>query len=293
MLKNYLNKEDSQFDENWSFFIKPKSKLFNLNLKEIWDYRDLIMIFVRRDIVAVYKQTVLGPVWFLFGPIFTVFTYTFLFKTIANLSTDNLPGPLFYLAGTTLWNYFQACFNGAASTFTSNANIFGKVYFPRLVSPISLTFSNLFKLLIQMITFLCFLCYYVYSGNSFVNPNITIFLFPLYLLIIGGIALGAGVFISSFTTKYRDINMLLGVFVSLLMYASPIMYPSSKVPTYLKPVLNLNPLSSIIEAFRYSFTGRGAFDLNGLFYSFIFMLVVLFVGVLTFNRTERNFMDTV
>jgi lipopolysaccharide transport system permease protein len=293
MLKNYLNKEDSQFDENWSFVIKPKSKLFNLNLKEIWDYRDLIMIFVRRDIVAVYKQTVLGPIWFLFGPILTVFTYTFLFKTIANLPTDNLPGPLFYLAGTTLWNYFQACFNGAASTFTSNSNIFGKVYFPRLVSPISLVLSNLFKLFIQMVTFLCFLFYYNYNGNPFLHPNITVLLFPVYLLLIGGIALGSGVFISSFTTKYRDINMLIGVFISLLMYASPIMYPSSKVPDYLRSILKFNPLTPVIEAFRYSFTGTGSFDIDGLVYSFVFMLFVLFIGVITFNRTERNFMDTV
>jgi lipopolysaccharide transport system permease protein len=282
--------EDSN---DWSYVISPKTSLLHLNFKEIWEYRDLISIFVKRDIVAVYKQTVLGPVWFLFGPIFTVFTYTFIFKTIANLSTDSLPGPLFYLAGTTLWNYFQACFNGAASTFTSNSNIFGKVYFPRLVSPISLVFSNLFKLFIQMITFLCFLFYYVYQGNSFVHPNITIVLFPIYLLLIGGIALGAGIFISSFTTKYRDINMLIGVFISLLMYASPIMYPSSKVPDYLKQVLKFNPLTPIIEAFRYSFTGRGGFELDGLIYSFIFMLVVLFVGIITFNKTERNFMDTV
>lgn len=284
---------NNESDGSWSTIITPKLKWFNLNLNEIWEYRDLISIFVRRDIVAVYKQTVLGPIWFLFGPIFTVFTYTFLFKTIANLSTENLPGPLFYLAGTTLWNYFQACFNGSASTFTANSNIFGKVYFPRLVSPISLVFSNLFKLLIQMITFLAFLFYYIYQGNSFVHPNFTIFLFPVYLLLIGGIALGSGIFISSFTTKYRDINMLIGVFISLLMYASPIMYPSSKVPTYLKPILNLNPLTPIIEAFRYSFTGRGGFEVDGLIYSFIFMLVMLFVGIITFNRTERNFMDTV
>ena len=287
-----FNDLDEDLDD-WSYIISPKSKLFRLNLREIWEYRDLIAIFVRRDIVAVYKQTVLGPIWFLFGPIFTVFTYTFLFKEIANLSTDNLPGPLFYLAGTTLWNYFQACFNGAASTFTSNSNIFGKVYFPRLVSPISLVFSNLFKLFVQMITFLSFLFYYVHQGNQFVHPNITIILFPVYLILIGGIALGAGIFISSFTTKYRDINMLIGVFISLLMYASPIMYPSSKVPGYLKPILNLNPLTPIIEAFRYSFTGRGTFDVNGLVYSSIFMLFVLLIGIITFNRTERNFMDTV
>jgi lipopolysaccharide transport system permease protein len=284
---------DSQKVEDWSYVITPKTNIFRLNLKEIWDYRDLISIFIKRDIVSVYKQTVLGPVWFLFGPIFTVFTYTFIFKTIANLSTDNLPGPLFYLAGTTLWNYFQSCFGSASSTFISNSNIFSKVYFPRLVSPISLIFSNLFKLFIQMITFIVFLIYYYYNDNPFVHPNITLLFFPIYLLLIGGIALGAGIFISSFTTKYRDINMLIGVFISLIMYASPIMYPSSKVPLYLKPILNLNPLTPIIEAFRYSFTGRGAFEPMGLVYSFIFMLIVLFFGIVTFNRTERNFMDTV
>jgi lipopolysaccharide transport system permease protein len=286
------NNLDKDFD-GWSYIISPKSKLFRLNLREVWEYRDLISLFVRRDIVSVYKQTVLGPVWFLFGPIFTVFTYTFLFKTIANLSTDNLPGPLFYLAGTTLWNYFQACFNGASSTFTANSNIFGKVYFPRLVSPISLVISNLFKLFVQMITFLVFLTYYMYNHHPYVHPNTTLFMFPIYLLLIGGIALGSGILISSFTTKYRDINMLIGVFISLLMYASPIMYPSSKVPLYIKPVLDLNPLSSIIEAFRYSFTGQGNFNVKGLMYSFVFMICVLFVGILTFNKTERNFMDTV
>ena len=279
--------------ENWSEIILPKTSWFKLNLKEVWDYRDLIWIFVKRDIVSVYKQTVLGPVWFFIGPLFTVFTYTFLFNNIAHLPTDGLPGPLFYLAGTTLWNYFQACFNGSSSTFLTNASIFGKVYFPRLVAPISLIISNLLKFFVQMITFLCFLTYYMIDKDSSIHPNIYILLLPVLIIIMGGIALGGGIIISSLTTKYRDLNMFIGVGITLLMYATPIMYPVSAIPEMYKYFLAFNPISPIIETFRFAFTGNGYFSWSGLIYSSIFMVIILLIGTMLFNKTQKTFMDTV
>ena len=277
----------------WSTIITPKSTWFNLNLKEIWDYRDLIGIFVRRDVVAIYKQTVLGPVWFMLGPLFTVFTYTFLFSEVAHLSTDGLPGPLFYLAGTTLWNYFNSCFNGASSTFSANAGIFGKVYFPRLVSPISMVISNLLKLSIQMFTYVCFLVYYMVQPNSIIHLNYHLILIPLVILILGGIAMGIGIIVSSFTTKYRDLSMVVGVFMTLLMYATPIMYPMSAIPGMYKPFLVWNPISPLVETFRYAFTGTGYFTWFSFAYSFLFMCISLIIGVFIFNKTEKTFMDTV
>jgi lipopolysaccharide transport system permease protein len=278
---------------NWTTIISPKNNWFKLNLKEIWEYRDLIRIFVRRDIVAIYKQTVLGPIWFMLGPLFTVFTYTFLFKEVAHLSTDGLPGPLFYLGGTTLWNYFNSCFNGASSTFSSNAGIFGKVYFPRLVSPISMVISNLLKLSIQMFTYICFFIYYLFQPDSIIEPNLCILLIPVIILVLGGIAMGFGIIISSFTTKYRDLTMLVGVFMTLLMYATPIMYPVSDIPPMYKTFLSLNPISPMIETFRYAFTGRGYFTVASFLYSVLFMLLILVLGIFVFNKTEKTFMDTV
>jgi lipopolysaccharide transport system permease protein len=277
----------------WSTIITPKSSWFTINFKEIWEYRDLILIFVRRDVVAIYKQTVLGPVWFMLGPLFTVFTYTFLFSEVAHLSTDGLPGPLFYLAGTTLWNYFNSCFNGASVTFSQNAGIFGKVYFPRLVSPISMVLSNLLKLSIQMFTYVCFLFYYLVQPNSVIHLNYHLVLIPFVILILGGIAMGIGIIVSSFTTKYRDLSMVVGVFMTLLMYATPIMYPISAIPDMYKPFLAWNPISPMVETFRYAFTGRGYFTWYSFGYSFLFMCISLIIGVFVFNKTEKTFMDTV
>ena len=279
--------------KNWTTIISPRSKWYHLNLKEIWEYRDLIVIFVKRDIISIYKQTILGPVWFLLGPLFTVFTYTFLFSEIAHLSTDGLPGPLFYLGGTTLWNYFQACFNGASSTFTANAGIFGKVYFPRLVTPISLMISNLLKLSFQFITYIGFLIYYNQSVKKLVFHYELIFLVPLVIIVLAMIAMGTGIIVSSFTSKYRDLSMIVGIGMTLVMYATPIMYPISAVPNLYKPYLHLNPISPLIEAFRYICTGTGFFSWVQLMYSFTFGLLILFVGVFVFNRTEKTFMDTV
>ena len=280
--------------EHWSTIITPKSKWHQINLREIWEYRDLISIFVKRDIVSIYKQTILGPVWFLLGPLFTVFTYTFLFSEIAHLSTDGLPGPLFYLGGTTLWNYFQACFNGAASTFSANAGIFGKVYFPRLVTPISLMISNLLKLSFQFLTYVVFLIYYY--NQDIVNLHFSyelLFLIPLVIIILAMIAMGSGIMISSLTSKYRDLAMVVGIGLTLLMYATPIMYPLSAIPEIYKPYLFLNPISPLIEAFRYVFTGTGIFVFSQIIYSFLFALLILVLGIFVFNKTEKTFMDTV
>jgi lipopolysaccharide transport system permease protein len=227
------------------------------------------------------------------GPLFTVFTYTFLFKEVAHLSTDGLPGPLFYLGGTTLWNYFNSCFNGASSTFSANAGIFGKVYFPRLVSPISMVLSNLLKMSIQLFTYLCFFIYYLVQPDSIIEPNICVLLLPVIIIVLGGIAMGFGIIVSSFTTKYRDLSMLTGVFMTILMYATPIMYPVSDIPPMYKPILDLNPISPMIEAFRYAFTGRGYFTVLSFGYSVVFMLSILTLGIFVFNKTEKTFMDTV
>lgn len=280
-------------EPDWSTIITPKTKWYKINVKEIWDYRDLILIFVKRDIISIYKQTILGPVWFLLGPLFTVFTYTFLFSEVAHLSTDGLPGPLFYLGGTTLWNYFLACFNGASSTFSANVGIFGKVYFPRLVTPISLMISNLLKLSFQFLTYVCFLIYYYQKLPNLVFHYDLLLLIPILILVLAMIAMGAGIIVSSFTSKYRDLSMIVGIGMTLLMYATPIMYPISAIPEMYKPYLYLNPISPLIEAFRYVFTGTGIFDLSQLAYSFIFGLLILVFGVFVFQRTEKTFMDTV
>jgi lipopolysaccharide transport system permease protein len=277
--------------ETWTEVIQPKKSVFQLNLSEIWNYRDLIWIFVRRDIVSVYKQTVLGPLWFFLGPIFTVFTFVFVFNQIAKISTDNIPAPLFYLAGTTLWNYFQACITGTSSTFISNANIFGKVYFPRLVSPISMVISNLLKFGIQLLMFLCFWFYYLAQGT--IHPNAYIALLPLLVLLMGGMALGVGIIISSLTTKYRDLSYFIGFGITLIMYATPVIYPVSAIPEMYKPFVIYNPIAPIIETFRYGFTGSGYFSWNGLIYSSVFTVVVLLIGTVLFNKIERTFMDTV
>jgi lipopolysaccharide transport system permease protein len=225
------------------------------------------------------------------GPLFTIFSFTFVFSEIAKISTDGLPGPLFYLAGTTLWNYFQNCFNGTAGTFVSNAGIFGKVYFPRLVVPISVVISNLFKFFLQMAMFMIFWIYYFLKGQ--VTMRTESILFPLLVLLMASIGLGMGIIFSSLTTKYRDLNYFIGFGVTLLMYITPIIYPLSAIPEVYKPYLFLNPIAPIIEAFRYGFTGAGTFSWGGLGFSAMFAGLVLFWGIILFNQTEKTFMDTV
>ncbi len=277
--------------KQWTQVIQPKSKWFEINFREIWNYKDLIWIFVKRDIVSANKQTILGPLWFFIAPLFTVFIYLFVFNRIAELSTDEIPAPLFYLAGITLWNYFQSCFMSTSNTFTANAGLFGKVYFPRLVSPIATVLSNLLKFFIQMALFLCVYAYYLVKGE--VTPNSTLFLLPILILLLAGIALGMGIIISSLTTKYRDLTYFISFGITLMMYMTPVIYPISSLPLKFKFVIAYNPISPIIEAFRYGFAGHGDFSWYALGYSFIVMLVLLLLGMILFNRTEKNFMDTV
>ena len=284
----------SKTDNTWTHTIQPKTKWLHINLKEIWEYRDLIFIFVKRDIVSINKQTVLGPLWFFLAPLFTVFIYTFVFSGIAQISTDGIPAPLFYLAGITLWGYFQSCFMATTTTFTANASLFGKVYFPRLVSPISTVFSNLLKFLIQLGLFFCLWGYYFYKGE--IHPNKALLLLPVLIFLLGGISLGLGIIISSLTTKYRDLTYFISFGITLLMYVTPIIYPLSSIKEkyqFAYHVLEYNPISPLIEAFRYGFMGKGTFSMFDLAYSFVFMFVVLFVGIILFNRTEKTFMDTV
>jgi lipopolysaccharide transport system permease protein len=278
-------------EEKWTKVIEPKGNWLDLKLKEVWDYRDLIIIFVRRDIVSIYKQTILGPLWFFLGPLFTVATFTLVFQNIANISTDGVPAPIFYLAGTTLWNYFSACFGGSSSVFLANAGIFGKVYFPRLVAPISQIIANLLKFFIQLLMFAVFWLYYFFRGEISINEYAL--LLPLLLLIMALMALGVGIIISSLTTKYRDLTYFIGFGLTLLMYATPIIYPASSIPESYQPYLKFNPLSPIIETFRFGFTGGGTFTWEGILFSTAFTIVVLFFGIVLFNKTERTFMDTV
>ena len=280
-------------DENWSEIIRPKRHWLDLNLLELWRYRDLIMLFVKRDFVSVYKQTVLGPLWLFIQPLFTTITFYFVFSKIAKIPTDNVDPILFYLSGITLWNYFSDCFSKTSNTFVANAGIFGKVYFPRLATPISIVISNLIKLGIQILLFACIAVYRVYFHDAQININATIMLLPVLILLMAIMGLGLGIIFSALTTKYRDLSFLLTFGIQLLMYATPIIYPLSFTSGKLHQILSYNPITPIIENFRYAFFGIGYLDIAGLIYSAVFSTVVLVLGVLIFNRVEKNFMDTV
>jgi len=272
--------------------IKPQNKWYDIDFKAIWRYRDLLMLFVRRDFVAVYKQTVLGPIWFFIQPILTTVTFTFIFGNFAKISTDGIPPLLFYLSGLTFWNYFASCLTATSNTFVSNAGMFGKVYFPRLITPLSVVISNLIKFGIQFILFLVVFFYYWWTGA--IQPNWTVALLPIFVIMMAGLGLGFGILISSLTTKYRDFTFLVGFGVQLLMYASPIIYPFSILSEDLRFWLNvLNPMSSIIEAIKYGFLGEGVFSISNLAISATYMFVLLFVGIVTFHKVEKSFMDTV
>ena len=275
--------------------ILPKKNLLDVNLKEIWDYRDLLFLFVKRDFVSTYKQTVLGPLWFIIQPIFTTLIFTLIFGKLASIPTDNLPPVLFYMCGITCWNYFAECLIKTSNTFTSNANIFGKVYFPRLVVPISIIFSNLIKFFIQVLIFIIILIYYNFSGAN-VHPNKIILVLPVLLFLMAGLGLGFGILISSLSTKYRDFQFLVAFGVQLFMYATPIVYPLSLANEKLGSfswIAYCNPMSSIVEAMKFAFLGQGEFSLTHLSYSFLFMTILLVIGIITFNKVEQNFMDTV
>ena len=280
-------------DSDWDMIIEPKRNLLDLRLAELWRYRDLVLLFVRRDFVAVYKQTILGPLWYLIQPLLTTLTFTVVFGQIARLPTDGLPQFLFYLSGTVVWAYFADCLNKTSNTFVQNANLFGKVYFPRMTVPVSILISNLITFTIQFLLFTVFTLFFAIRGAD-IHPNWAwIALSPLLLLMMAGLGLGFGIIISSLTTKYRDLRFLVTFGVQLLMYATPVIYPFSSIPERFQPLILANPMTPIVETFRYAFLGAGTVDTWHLLYSFGFMLVVVFLGTVIFNRVERTFMDTV
>lgn len=272
--------------------ISPRDKLLKLRIREIWQYRDLLMLFVRRDFVAKFKQTILGPLWFVIQPLFQTIIFTLVFGNIAGISTDGAPKGIFYLAGLTAWNYFANCLRTTSNVFTVNASLFGKVYFPRAVTPISIVISNLIQFAIGFGLFLLIYVYYIAQGAE-IRPNITLLLFPLLVLIMGFMGLGLGMIISAMTTKYRDLQYLVVFGVQLLMYATPVIYPISEIPEKYQWIILANPMSGIIETFKHSFLGTGSFSWGLFAYSTIFTIVIFMLGLLVFNRTEKNFMDTV
>ena len=283
----------SENRNGWSEIIRPKKSLLDLQLKEVWDYSDLLFMFVRRDFVAGYKQTILGPLWFFIQPLLTTLIFTFVFGNIAEISTDGQPKVLFYLSGLTIWNYFSECFTKTSNIFSLNANLFGKVYFPRLISPLSVVVSGLMRFGIQLILLILFVIYFEILGLSNFNLNIYTLFLPVLLIMMAGFALGVGMIVSSLTTKYRDLGMLVTFGVTLLMYATPVIYPISYVPEKYRYFVGLNPLSPVVESFRFISIGSGEFPGFALIYSFFSMIFLLLIGIIVFNKIERTFMDTV
>lgn len=273
--------------------IKPRSGLLELNLQELWAYRDLIRMYVKRDIVTFYKQTILGPLWFIIQPVLTTIMFMFVFGNLAGISTDDIPQPLFYFAGITLWNYFSDCLTRNSKIFIENQAVFGKVYFPRLVLPISITISNLVRFGIQFGIFLIIFFFYFFQTKYTIQPNAALLLLPVLILITAGLSLGFGIIFSSMTTKYKDLTFLLQFGVQLWMYATPVIYPLNSFSAHRQWLLALNPMTSIIETFKYAFVGQGVFSWAYLAYSFVFMVILLFVGIVVFNKVEKSFMDTV
>lgn len=280
-------------NNDWDLIVTSRHKLFNIDLKEVWRYRDLMFLFVKRDFVAQYKQTILGPLWHFINPIFTTLTYVLIFGNIAKLSTDGTPQLVFYLSGITIWNHFAQTLTGTGNTFLANAGIFGKVYFPRLVSPLATSLSKALLFSIQLCLLLCFVVYYKWIDQLPLMEWKNLIFLPLVILLTSGFGLGLGIILSSLTTKYRDLNVLVGFGINLLMYASPVIYPLSSVPDKYRALIIWNPLSPLIEFYRYIFTGTGTFTTASLIYSTIIMGVVILGGLLIFSKVEKTFMDTV
>lgn len=279
-------------ENKWDIEIKPKKKLLDVDIKGLWRYRDLYWMYVKRDIVTVYKQTILGPLWFLVQPLLTTIMYMFVFGGLAGISTDGMPQPLFYMSGILLWTYFSSAFMVSSNVFTVNASVFGKVYFPRLVVPLSGITSNLIKFGIQLLLFIFMYLFYWFRGAP-LQVNWTLILFPFLIFLIAFHAMSWGLIISALTTKYRDLTQLVTFGIQLFMYATPVIYPLSAAPEKYRDFILLNPLTPIFEAFKFSCMGCGSLDWGGLLYSTIFMCVTLFLSVIIFSRVERNFMDTV
>lgn len=290
-----MNKTEFSEEEQWLYEIAPKDNFFSLQLNEVWRYRDLLFLFVKRDIVTVYKQTILGPLWYLIQPLFTSVIFTIIFNSVAGIETGNTPAFLFNLGGIMVWNYFTACLNDTSDTFKRNASIFGKVYFPRLIVPLSIVVSNLVKFGIQFLIFVLFYIFYVTQGME-MNMGISVLFFPLLVAVMGVLGLGLGMIISSMVTKYRDLSFLVGFGVQLLMYVSAVMYPMSllkeKLPDY-GWLIQYNPLAYVIETARYLLLHEGNISVYGLLYTITVTIVVFFVGLLIFNKTEKRFIDTV
>ncbi|ODT52008.1 MAG: ABC transporter permease [Paludibacter sp. 47-17] len=276
----------------YTTIIKPKNRLFEVDFRELWQYRDLFAMFVKRDIITQYKQTVLGPAWFFIQPVLTTVMFRIVFAGIAGISTDGLPEPLFYLAGIVTWQYFADCLNKTSTTFTTHQGIFGKVYFPRLIVPLATVASNLVRMGIQFLLFVAVYLYYFIAGVA-IAPTLYLLLLPVLVVMLAGLALGFGIIISSMTTKYRDLTILFSFIVQLWMYATPVIYPLSTMSEKRQALMALNPVTSIVETFRVATMGIGTFDWNHLIYSFVFMVVLLAVGIVVFNKVQRSFMDTV
>lgn len=284
--------QEAKEEKIWTKVIEPKSKWFDFHLKDLWQYRDLVAMFIRRDFVSNFKQTILGPIWFFIQPLLTTITYVIIFGRVAKLSTDGLPMLLFYLSGITIWNYFSETLTRTSGVFRENANLFGKVYFPRLTMPVSIVISNLMRFGIQFLLFLCIWGYYFLQTDA-IQPNVYLLLTPVLIFIMGILALGLGMIISSMTTKYKDLSFLISFSIQLLMFATPVIYPLSSVPENYKPYLSANPISAVIETFRFGFLGTGSFNWSNLAYSFFCALVILFAGIIVFNRVEKKFTDII
>jgi lipopolysaccharide transport system permease protein len=287
-----LRNGNGPISEDWTLIIRPKTRWFELHLSDLWRYRDLVMLFVRRDFVSTYKQTILGPLWFVIQPLLTTLTFTLLFGNIAGLSTDGLPKILFYLSGVTAWNYFSECLIATSDTFKTNSGLFGKVYFPRLAVPVSIVISNLIKFGIQLGLFLGFYFYFIATGAA-IRPTRALALLPVLLLLMAALGLGSGIIVSSLTTRYRDLRYLVQFGIQLLMYSTPVIFPLSKLPEQYRWIMLANPMTPIIETFRYAFLGTGTFSWTYLGVTAGATLLILATGVLLFNRVEKTFMDTV
>ena len=282
-------------EDYWDLEIKPTGSLFDLKLKDIWHYRDLLLLLVRRDFVSFYKQTVLGPLWFFVQPIITILVYNLIFSNLAGIKTDEIPGPVFYLAGTIIWNYFADCLTKTSTVFKDNSAMLGKVYFPRLIMPLSIVFSNLIRFGVQFILFIVLLLYYIIAGYP-IAPNAYLLLFPILILMIAALGLGFGMIISAATTKYRDLAFVVSFGVTLLMYTTTVIYPLSEVVKKYNNyswLIKFNPLTAVIETCRYGFLGKGSFSWDLLLYSGVFTVVILFIGIVVFNKVEKTFVDTV
>ncbi|HZX58688.1 MAG TPA: ABC transporter permease [Mucilaginibacter sp.] len=283
-------------DKDWDIEITPHNSLFDLKLKDTWHYRDLLFLLVRRDFVSFYKQTILGPVWFFIQPAITILIYTLVFSNLAKISTDDVPPPLFYLAGTIIWNYFSECLTKTSTVFKDNSAMLGKVYFPRLIMPLSIVFSNLIRFAVQFVLFILLLIYYYFFKGAHIHPTIYIALFPLLILLIAALGLGLGMIVSAVTTKYRDLAFVVTFGVPLLMYTTTVIFPLStavaKYPAY-SWLIKFNPVTAVIETFRYGFMGNGMFSWGLLGYSAAVTFIILLLGIVVFNKVEKTFVDTV